>query len=464
MDKFVGVNDIPIITANDPINTLEESPFTISKDQLDIQDPDNTIEEITLTILEGENYTSTGLTVTPSLNYYGNLEVLIQASDLTGESDVYNLSLVEVSNVNDKPSFIIEDDLTVAEDSVVSIQVSLFDPDLEDELNAAEISLPDWLSFNSETLVLSGIPLRKDIGNNSVTLQVYDGTVTSDSTFIIEVLTTNDPPSFTSIPDTIGDDNVWYSYSLEADDPDEDELSFELIEKPDFLTLNKQNNRLEGLPEGADTGIHHIEIKVTDGNLVDYQKFDLNILDINSPPEFETTDPETTIDIGGAYSFYFHASDDDIEDVLTYDAIELPDFLRVLTDFSIITGRPTVDDIGPHTIILEVSDGDTIDRLFYTLTVKKANAIELVNFSNLGIKIYPTVVDDILKISLKDNFNKLTINLINLQGQVVMSNQHRSYISNEILNIDVFDIPSGTYIVLVRTDQFTGSQKITVRH
>ncbi len=56
-----------------------------------------------------------------------------------------------------------------------------------DNLSFAATTLPDWLSFDSESTTLSGMPGTKDIGTHQVVLSVSDGKLSTEQSFTIEV-------------------------------------------------------------------------------------------------------------------------------------------------------------------------------------------------------------------------------------------------------------------------------------
>lgn len=98
-----SINDRPEIIGQSNISTDEDMAITIDANMLDVFDPDNTFpEEFTLSLLEGDNYTSTGLTITPDLNFEGELNVMIAANDGNLESDPFSL-VITVNPINDAP-------------------------------------------------------------------------------------------------------------------------------------------------------------------------------------------------------------------------------------------------------------------------------------------------------------------------------------------------------------------------
>ncbi|SVB75005.1 uncharacterized protein METZ01_LOCUS227859, partial [marine metagenome] len=101
-----SVNDAPVITAQGLLETSEESSLEIVLGDLFVTDIDNTYPgNFALTVLEGENYTVISTTITPALDFNGELTVPVYVDDGGSEnsqSTPVNLT-VGVTPVNDAP-------------------------------------------------------------------------------------------------------------------------------------------------------------------------------------------------------------------------------------------------------------------------------------------------------------------------------------------------------------------------
>src|SRR5690606_646618 len=99
------VNDVPVITGQEPINIEEEESFEITLDLIHVQDPDPEDvypDDFTLTILSGSQYSVTGTTITPVPNFTGLLEVPVFVRDGVANSNIFTLN-INVGSVNDPP-------------------------------------------------------------------------------------------------------------------------------------------------------------------------------------------------------------------------------------------------------------------------------------------------------------------------------------------------------------------------
>ncbi|MHB8132899.1 MAG: DNRLRE domain-containing protein [Anaerolineaceae bacterium] len=96
---IADINDAPIITGQIALATPKNTSLVISLADLIVTDQDNTYPtDFTLTVLTGTNYTLSGNTITPSLDFIGTLNVPVKVNDGLVDSNTFNLS-VNVTNL-----------------------------------------------------------------------------------------------------------------------------------------------------------------------------------------------------------------------------------------------------------------------------------------------------------------------------------------------------------------------------
>ena len=153
---------------------------------------------------------------TPENADIGKLQVKVTAQDpsLASVDDIFD---IDVSDVNDPPSFTSTPVTGATQGSPYSYVAAATDPD-GNALTFSESSpLPSWLTLTNNgngTATLSGTPANGDVGPNGVDLQVSDGTLTDTQSFTITVANINDPPSFTSTPVTVATEDSPYTYAV----------------------------------------------------------------------------------------------------------------------------------------------------------------------------------------------------------------------------------------------------------
>ena len=117
----VGANQAPTITGQSVIATDEDVAVELVLANFTISDPDSTV--FTLTVLDGTNYTRNNNTITPALDFSGDLTVPVRVNDGFNDSPIFNAT-VTVNSVNDQPvlnGFLVP--RVIDEDTSTSIQV-----------------------------------------------------------------------------------------------------------------------------------------------------------------------------------------------------------------------------------------------------------------------------------------------------------------------------------------------------
>ncbi|HEY3403686.1 MAG TPA: tandem-95 repeat protein [Ohtaekwangia sp.] len=186
----------PRIISQNPVNTNEEQAVTIEFNDLVVDDwryP----QGYTLTVYEGNNYTFSEHTVTPSLNFTGTLTVPVTVNNGNRTSTVFNFRIT-VSPVNDPPVITAQAALQVQEDASITIQLAnltVTDPD-----NTYPTGFSMSLQGGSNYTVNGNIitPAANFNGSLTVNTTVSDGALSSNTFALkITVAPVNDPPVIT---------------------------------------------------------------------------------------------------------------------------------------------------------------------------------------------------------------------------------------------------------------------------
>jgi hypothetical protein len=257
------------------------------------------------------------------------------------------------------------------EDALYSATFAAADPD-GDTLTYSVQVLPAWLSFNDNTNTLSGTPLNEDVGDHPITLRSNDGTVDTDSSFVIHVLNVNDPPAFTSIQDTTATQGVPYTYTATAEDVDiGDTLSFSAPVLPIWLSFDTVTHILSGTPGNDHVGDNSVILMVNDGTEDVLQDFVIEVENVNDPPTV-TSVPVTEARPGVAYSYTITAIDID-GDALSYTALVLPGWLVFNATTHTLAATPGEQDIGDQFVTIRISDGSLYTDHTFIITVDAGN-------------------------------------------------------------------------------------------
>jgi hypothetical protein len=133
---------IPFVTGPETISLSEDQSLTISLSDLSVEDIDSDFpQDFTLTVVDGENYSVDGPTLTPEPNYYGDLLVTYFVND--GDYDSPETSVVvSVNAVNDVP-IAADDSYSIDRNSLNNVLLVLsndVDVDLNDQISISGLS------------------------------------------------------------------------------------------------------------------------------------------------------------------------------------------------------------------------------------------------------------------------------------------------------------------------------------
>lgn len=130
----------------------------------------------------------------------------------------------------DAPVFITELPEVADQGRLFSIELQALDAD-GDELSYSATNLPEWLTFDSRSQLLSGVPRQTDVGTlDTIVLSVSDSTGLSDSIdYQLEVVDINDPPvmNVTQVPEELYARDI-VSFNVFPDDADGDDVSIQV--------------------------------------------------------------------------------------------------------------------------------------------------------------------------------------------------------------------------------------------
>lgn len=195
------VNDKPVITGQVPVETAEDTPVTIQLSHLTVLDTDNSYPAgFTLIVSAGVNYTVSGATVQPAVDFNGTLNVSVSVNDGVSVSDPFSFQ-IQVGDANDAPVITGQTALATDEEMPVTLSLSnliVFDPD-----NAFPAGFTLLISPGTN-YVVSGTtitPVVNFAGALTIPVRVSDGVNNSPTfDFQLQVNQINDPPSFAAIP------------------------------------------------------------------------------------------------------------------------------------------------------------------------------------------------------------------------------------------------------------------------
>lgn len=371
-----NVNDGPTITSVPVTLATEDVPYQY---QVTATDPDfaagDTLEYSFLNapLFLNINASSGLISGTPTNDDVGFHTIELQIKD-TGDSTDTQQYTLQVENVNDPPVISSQADTTADEGSQYIYQVVASDPDTNEVLVYSLENSPGWLTINSSTGEISGIPHNANVGDTVVTVKVDDGharKIEVTQQYNLHVANVNDPPEITSSPGITVNEDALYQYQVTANDSDlvhGDVLTYQLLTAPGFLNINTNNGLISGTPQNADVGIHSISVQVKDNSdSTDTQNWQLTVQNVNDPPQI-TSSADTTANEDEEYLYQLTATDPDVGDNLLYSFDTAPSWLTIDAATGLIKGTPFNAQVGDTVVTVRVDDGNARKKAAVTQT------------------------------------------------------------------------------------------------
>jgi hypothetical protein len=212
----------------------------------------------------------------------------------------------------------------------------------------------------------------------------------------------NSPPVISGIPVTSVNVGNTYNFVPTASDPNNDKLTFSIVNKPARATFNTSTGALKGVPTTAYTATitNAIAISVRDGKggSVSLPAFSLTVP--NRAPVISGT-PTSSVNIGVAYSFIPTASDAD-KNTLKFSIVNKPVWATFNTSTGALTGVPSTTYTATITnsIIISVTDGKGGSASLPTFSLTVPNQVPVISgtpaiSANIGFaySFIPTATD-----------------------------------------------------------------------
>jgi hypothetical protein len=229
-----------------------------------------------------------------------------------------------------------------------------------DPLEFALLTAPDGMTIDAAGLV-EWTPTTADVGVHSVRIQASDGHGrTAIQSFNLEVRTTlaNRPPTFRSLPITRIDSGTDYAYTAEAIDADGHSITYSLPTAPAGMTIHPTSG-LVAFDDPAD-GDYSVTILAVDGfGGQTEQTFVLTVGAVATNPGSPVIlSTPVTEAVSGSLYLYLPLAQDPDGDTLAWSLVQSPTGMTINLTSGRIDWTPTSAQLGPHTVLVKVSDSN----------------------------------------------------------------------------------------------------------
>ena len=174
----------------------------------------------------------------------------------------------------------------------------------------------------------------------------------------------NDQPLFESAPLITAQQGLEYTYDIITLDPDVGDMrNITATVLPSWLNVTDNGNgtaSLYGTPSNSDLGVHPVVLEVRDNEgSVDTQSFSITADNTNDPPVFVST-PVIVVNEDANYEYIIEVTDPDVGETVVLESPIIASWLSFNDNgdgTGKLSGLPTNENIGMHSISLRATDG-----------------------------------------------------------------------------------------------------------
>jgi len=312
---------------------------------------------------------------------------------------------------------------------------------------------------------LTYTPESDFFGNDAFTFKAEDPSdgISSPATVSITVINVNDAPTATDVT-TSTQENQAADITLTADDPDNESLTYEIVDNPVSGTLTSlSGDQVTYTPNPNFFGTDSFTFKATDpnGSESNESTVTVSVSNVNDAPVASDFDVTTSEEV--ARSITLTASDPDGQP-LTYSIVSNPQHgsLGAISGNRLVY-TPNLNYAGADSFTFKASDGD-LESNTATVSVTVTN-----------INDAPVVANPIANQSVNENSDALTINIANTFTDVdhssltiIASSDNEALVSTEVsanqntLSLNFGSGQSGTANISVRAVDGSGGSTTDV--
>jgi len=235
---------------------------------------------------------------------------------------------------------------------------------------------PEGGRIDPITGMFSWEPTFDQAGKHAFRVVVSDGyEADSSRNSVITVRNVNRRPLFVPIvQDTTINEGDTLSFTLHADDPDKDSVSYSMLLSPDGMRVDSRTGHGKWIPSFDQSGRYSILFLTSDGSLGDTsQAMKVLVRNMNRPPKF-TAQPRDTIILEDQELVVSYEAIDPDGGSVAFRPIAVPEGFQ-LSSSGRIRWRPTYTQAGLHTVVVAACDSSSVAESRSSIHVLNVNRL-----------------------------------------------------------------------------------------
>ena len=403
-----AVNDAPVMTSAAVTDATEDEAYTYAATATDI-DGDTLTWSLT-EFPEGMaiDASSGVISWTPANGVEtANVTLVVADADVSATQTF----TITVSAVNDAPIITSIGTQAATEGVEFTYTVVASDIDTGDVLAFSLTGEPAGMTIDSVTGVITWTPGNGAV-DSSVTVNVFDGTVTSTKTFTITIGAVNDAPVITEgeAATLTTDEDVVGNLVLNATDADTDaaNITWSIASAASNGTANVSGTGLSQTvsysPNADFNGSDSFTVSISDGSLTDTITVNVTVNAVNDAPVINSA-ANTRATEGEVYTYTPTASDVE-SDTLTWSLTQSPEGMTIDANSGVISWTPA-NGVTSADVTVQVADAEANATQSFTVTVS-------------GVNDAPTITETTAAITTdEDTSGTITLNATDIDGDTI---------------------------------------------
>ncbi|MBL8868680.1 MAG: putative Ig domain-containing protein [Planctomycetaceae bacterium] len=316
------------------------------------------------------------LTWTPTAAQIGSHTVRIEARDARGAASELEFTIqVAATGSNRLPTI-----TSQARKSTIVDRMYAYAPtanDLDSQRLVWSLSqAPAGMAIHPDSGFITWTPTTQQLGDHSITLSVSDGAGgEANQSFTLNVSNEfrNTAPLIVSNPRLYALEGQDFRYDVVSEDKDHDPIRYRLVVAPLGMSIDASRGTIRWTPNNQQFGEHFVVIEASDPyGAIGTQRFTVNVNCVNSPPMIVSV-PLTTALTERTYIYPVRATDLE-SGPLRFKLLSSPTGMSINADTGLIRWNPSTQQLGEHTVTVEVTDeAGAVGLQVYKIVVRSSD-------------------------------------------------------------------------------------------